>query len=274
MANFQRYFFHIAYKGNQYNGWQRQGNAHGVQQEIETILAKILKEPVFITGCGRTDAQVHASQYVFHTDLAPAFDFDLVYRLNRALPPDIAVFDLIPVEERAHARYDATRRTYDYFIHTRKDPFLYGQSALYAERPLDLSLMNAAIQLLPQYKDYYAFCKSPNSFEHTICYVQHAQLWTNAAGDQLRFQISANRFLTGMVRIIVGRLLEVATGVMSLEAFEYHLRERITPKNIAPAYAQGLYLSKIEYPYLQLEPRTDFAAVFRHSDPDYWHPVG
>ena len=240
---------------------------------IEGVLKKVLREPVSINGCGRTDAGVHASQYVFHADLAGDYDFDVVQRLNRNLPPDIAIFDLLPVQEQSHARFDATQRSYDYFIHTRKDPFLQGHSALYSDRPLHLERMQAAVALLPQYDDYYAFCKSPASFEHTICRVSAAHLWVDPGGERLRFQITANRFLTGMIRILVGRLLEIGTGRMTLEQFEAHLRDRQTPRVLTPAFPQGLYLSKVVYPYLDLPQRTEFAAVFQYEQDGYWRGI-
>jgi tRNA pseudouridine38-40 synthase len=266
----QRYFFHIAYNGVPYRGWQRQPGVVSVQETIETVLSKVVKERVFIGGCGRTDAQVHASQYFFHADLAAEYDFDLKFRLNHSLPPEIAVFEILPVHAEAHTRYDAVQRTYDYFIHTQKDPFLHGASALYADKNLDLEQMKAAVAILPKYDDYYAFCKSPANFEHTICRVTSAHLWRDKNSERLRFQITANRFLTGMIRIIVGRLLEVGTGKMSVETFENHLRERQTPRIITPAYPQGLYLSKIVYPYLDVPQRTDFAAVFQYERDGYW----
>lgn len=240
---------------------------------VEGALQKILKTPVTIKGCGRTDAQVHASQYFFHADLPQTTDFDLLFRLNHNLPPDIAVFDLLPVHAEAHARFDAVRRTYDYFIHRYKDPFLLGSSAPYGDKPLDLQSMKTAVDLLPRYDDYYAFCKSPASFEHTICRVSSAHLWVDKSGERLRFQITANRFLTGMIRIIVGRLLEIGTGRMSVEVFEAHLRDRQTPRILTPAYPQGLYLSKVTYPYLDLPQRTEFAAVFQYEREGYWGEI-
>lgn len=226
-----------------------------------------------MNGCGRTDAQVHASQYVFHADLEEGQHEDLVYHLNRTLPDDIAIFAILPVHHNAHARYDAIQRTYDYFIHTSKDPFLKGNSALYYETQLDLQRMKEAVDLLPQYNDYYAFCKSPASFDHTRCEVSSAHLWVDQSGERLRFQISSNRFLTGMIRIIMGRLLEIGTGKMSVAAFEHHLRSKQPPKFISPANPQGLYLSKIVYPYLDLPQRTEFAAVFQYGREGYWKEV-
>ncbi|MDX2281627.1 MAG: tRNA pseudouridine(38-40) synthase TruA [Saprospiraceae bacterium] len=273
LGRIKRFFFHIAYNGINYHGWQRQLDALGVQEVIENVLGKIVHSKVVINGCGRTDAQVHASQYFFHVDLEASYNFDLLQRLNQALPPDIAVFAILPVADHAHARFDATQRTYDYFLHTRKDPFLQNSSAFYADRMLDLQSMRAAVALLPQYDDYYGFCKSPASFTHTICHVGSAHLWTDESRERLRFQISANRFLTGMIRILMGRLLEIGAGQMSLATFEGHLRDKKTPKLIRPAYPQGLYLSKIVYPYLDLPQRTDFAAVFQNTPSEYWREI-
>lgn len=237
----------------------------GVQEVIEGVLGKVLKTPVTIYGCGRTDAQVHASQYFFHADLEDTYDFDLLSRLNRNLPPDIAIFDILPMHHNAHARFDAVQRTYDYFIHRRKDPFLAGRSAYYPDGALDFQRMQSAVDLLPRYDDYYAFCRSPDKFEHTICRVSAAQLWVSENGERLHFQITANRFLTGMIRIIVGRLLEVGAGQMSVETFEHHLRDKQTPQTITGAHPQGLYLSKIVYPYLDVPQRTALSPVFQRE---------
>lgn len=223
-------------------------------------------------GCGRTDAMVHASQFFFHLDVERMWEYDLLFRLNKNLPSDIAIFEIIPVEENNHARFDAVKRTYDYFIHTYKDPFLNPVSALYLERNLDYNKMKEATALLLQYNDYRAFCKTPSEYEHTICNVSSARLWIDPTGDRLRFQISANRFLGRMIRIIVGKLIEIGRGEMSVADFEHHLRERITPITIEPAYPQGLYLSKVTYPYLDLPPRTAFSSILQNKDSD-WLPV-
>ncbi|HEY0246327.1 MAG TPA: tRNA pseudouridine synthase A [Mucilaginibacter sp.] len=260
-----RYFIHIAYHGAKYSGWQRHPGVLNVQQVLETAISDILKTPVAIVGCGRTDAQVHASQFFFHMDVEQEWMFDLFFRLNKILPDDIAVFDIIPMEGLPHARFDAIQRSYDYFIHTYKDPFLSGFSSYYPEKELNLDKMNAAIALLTQYDDYRGFCKSPDRNEHTICNISSAGLFTNKNADRLRFQISANRFLGKMVRIIMGRLLAIGRGKISVDEFEYHLASKETPKIITPAYPQGLYLSKVTYPYLNLPPRTTFVAMLQND---------
>ncbi len=232
-----------------------------VQEVIENALKNVSKASTTVNGCGRTDAHVHASQYIFHADIEEGQAVDLLFRLNHALPPDIAVFEIIPVHDNAHARFDAVSRTYDYFIHTNKDPFLNGASALYAEKKLDLDSMRAAVALLTRYDDYYAFCKSPDSNKHTVCRVSAATLWADAPVERLHFQITSNRFLRGMIRILVGRILEIGKGRMSVETFEQHLRDKQTPKIITGAHPQGLYLSKVVYPYLELPQRAVFPTL-------------
>ena len=189
------------------------------------------------------------------------------------LPDDIAIFDIIAMDGLQHARFDGIQRTYDYFIHTYKDPFLGKYSAFYAERKLDLDKMKAAVALLPLYNDYHAFCTSPDRNEHTICYVSSAALYADTFGDKIRFRISANRFLSKMIRIIMGRLLEIGKGKMSVEEFEYHLSHKITPAVIIPAYPQGLYLSKVTYPYLDLPPRANFSTILQNNLDDAWQPL-
>ena len=268
-----RYFFHIGYHGSRYSGWQKHPGSNSVQQILETALSKLLKEPVAIIGCGRTDALVHASQYFFHADIENEWDFDLFFRLNKVLPDDIAVFEIIPMQGAPHARFDAIRRTYDYFIHTYKDPFLSNYSSLYLEPKLDLDSMKAAAALLPRYKDYRGLCKGPDKVDHTLCYVSSAGLFTDKDGDRIRFQITANRFLSKMVRIIVGRLLEIGRGDMSVNEFEHYLINKETPQIIIPAHPHGLYLSKVTYPYLDLPPASTFSSMLKNLVDSEWQEL-
>lgn len=223
-------------------------------------------------GCGRTDALVHASQFFFHIDIMRPWDFDLLFRLNKTLPDDIAVFEIIPMEENHHARFDATLRSYDFFIHTYKDPFLSPLSSLYLERKLDLGKMKQAVFLLTQYNDYRAFCKTPDTYRTTICHVTAAELFIDPSGDRLRFHISANRFLGRMIRIIMQKLIDIGKGELSVDEFESYLITKETPKTIEPAYPQGLYLSKVTYPYLDLPPRASFSSILQ-TTVDQWHSV-
>ncbi len=267
-----RYFFHIGFNGFNYRGWQRQAKALSVQHIVETTMGQVLKSPVSIMGCGRTDAQVHASQFFFHIDIEKKWDYDLIFRLNKLLPDDIAVFDILSVEENHHARFDAIQRTYDYFIHTYKDPFLSSLSSLYLEKNLDLGKMKEATALLLRYDDYGALCKTPATYRTTICKVTSATLFADDAGDRLRFQITANRFLSRMIRIIMGKLLEIGRGELSVDEFESYLITKRTPTLIEPAYPQGLYLSRVTYPYLDLSPRTEFSTILQKQF-DHWQVV-
>ena len=202
-----RYFLHIGYNGNNYRGWQKLPGIISIQQVIETTLSRILNEPVSIVGCGRTDAQVHASQFFFHFDFGKEFNFDLLFRLNKCLPHDITVYDVIRMEGLPHARFDAIKRSYDYYIHNHKDPYLIGLSSFYPVSNINLTKMGEGVSLLTNYNDYRCFCKSPLKYEHTICNVSKAQLFSDIHKTRLRFHISSNRFLAGMIRIIDGKLL-------------------------------------------------------------------
>lgn len=256
-----RYFFHLGYLGINYSGWQKHPDGLSVQQVLEETLTKVFKKPVYITGCGRTDAQVNASQFFFHTDIDDAWDFDLLFRLNKLLPDDIAIYDIISMDGLPHARFDAIERSYDYFIHTYKDPFLNSCSSLYLIKDWDLGKMQQAACLLLKYNDYHAFCKMPDRNEHTICHISFAQVAMNEKGDRLRFQISANRFLGRMVRIITAKLIEIGTGSLTVDEFEHYLIHPQETQLIKPAYPQGLYLSKIKYPYLDISSRSDFVKL-------------
>ena len=254
-----RYFFHIGYNGHTYSGWQRQPKVNSVQEVIEVKLSEIFKKPIAINGCGRTDTGVHASQFFFHTDIDQEWDFDLKFRLNKVLPHNIAIFDIIPMPGKQHARFDAVQRKYDYYLHTYKNPFLNQLSSHYELSDLKLDEMKKAVALLPKYKDYRAFCTSPDKNEHTICNVMEAKLFTTASGDYYRFHIASNRFLGKMIRIITGNLLNIGTGKMSVDEFENLLITKETPNMLTIAHPTGLYLSKVTYPYLNLAPRSDFS---------------
>jgi tRNA pseudouridine38-40 synthase len=260
-----KYFFHIAYHGYHYRGWQRQPGIITVQEVLENAFERILKEKVTVFGCGRTDAMVSASQYFFHIETLKEWDYDLVFRLNKVLPRDIAVFDIIPAAEDQHARYNAVSRTYDYFLHTYKDPFLGDFSSMYLVERLDFEKMKEAIALLMKYEDYHAFCKSPEKHNHTKCIVTHAQLFHTEKGDRLRFRITANRFLKCMIRMLMGKFLEIGRGESTVEAFEHSLRTQEASALLLPAHPQGLYLSKVSYPFLDIPPRTNFLPALSHG---------
>lgn len=265
-----RYFIHIGYNGYNYRGWQRQHKVLSIQEVLETHLAKLLKRKVYCIGCGRTDAQVHASQYFFHMDIDKEWDFDLIFRLNKMLSEDISIFEIIPVEGTPHAQFSATQRTYDYFIHTYKNPFLHGLSSYYPLKDLDFSKMKKAAELLIGENDFSNFCKSPDKNPSNLCQISSSQLFIDANSDKIRYQISANRFLKAMVRITVMKLIEVGTNEISLDEFESFLKLKSTPKTIIPAYPQGLYLSKVTYPFLDIPPRVDFSTIFQNTVDNAW----
>ena len=256
-----RYFFHISYKGTKYNGWQRHPDVPTVQETIETALSKILKAPIFITGCGRTDAGVHASQYFFHTDIFSEWNFDLPERLNQNLPDDIAIFDIFSVSDTTSARFDAVERTYDYFIHPQKDPFLCDISSLYTLANLNYDKIKKALSLLPLYTDYRAFCKAPDRVESTRCEIKTASLYIESVSGRLRFQFTANRFLSRMIRILIRRLLLIGLNKLSVQEFESYLVDNHKQQIIIPAYPEGLYLSAIKYPFLDVPNKSHFFEI-------------
>lgn len=265
-----RYFFHIAYSGRHFRGWQRQPDVQSVQGVLEETLSKILKIPIGIIGCGRTDAEVHAAQFFFHLDLDEWPQFDLLFRLNKSLPQDIAVFDILPVGDKSHARFDAVQRKYDYFIHTQKDPFLKELSSYYQIENLDFEKMKVATSLLPKYRDYRAFCTQPDKNEHTLCKVSEAVFYQNKDGNRLRFHITSNRFLAKMIRILVGTLLKVGKAEISVDEFEHHLVSLEPPKLFAIAHPTGLFLSKVTYPYLNLQPNANYLLDL---SVECWQPI-
>ncbi|WP_017257268.1 tRNA pseudouridine synthase A [Pedobacter arcticus] len=256
-----RYFFHIGYRGANYHGWQRNAAVISLQQVIEEKISQVLKIAVTINGCGRTDAHVNASQYFFHADFKTKLNENFFFLLNQNLPDDIAVFDIIPMDALPHARFDAIQRRYDYFIHTYKDPFLSICSSQFLDLDLDFDKLRQATLLLTKYSDYRSFCTSPDKNTHTICDVAEARWLIKTNGKQMRFQISSNRFLRKMIRIIIGQLIKVGTGKLSVADFENHLINKETPKVLSAAPPQGLYLSKVTYPYLDLEPKTQFMGL-------------
>lgn len=242
-----KYLLHLAYKGTQYQGWQKQKNGLGVQEVLEEAMAKMLGQKVNCVGCGRTDAGVHASQYYCHFVFNKEIDFDPVFRLNRMLPPDIRIYDCLPVAKNFHAQKDAISRTYKYQIHFQEDPFLSDLSAFYPHQTLDVKKMQEAVELLTTYTDYRAFCKQPQLYKHTHCQVSHADLQYARQAERLYFEITADRFLKGMVRILVANLLQIGYGHLPLDNFLHCLTTGERPPFFKMAYPQGLYLAEVKY---------------------------
>ncbi|MFT5834163.1 MAG: tRNA pseudouridine38-40 synthase [Cognaticolwellia sp.] len=249
-----RYFIHLGYDGSSYRGWQRQKNTlKTVQEIVEKKLSQIFKKKMTAYGCGRTDAGVHASQYVLHINLDEAPTFDLKFRLNKNLPDGIAIFEIIEVTEDQHCRYDAMARTYDYFIHWNKDPILVRYSSFYDGVILDFEQMKKAAALILETKDFRPLCKQPDLYKNTLCQITKCELFVNEEQDRLRFTITSNRFLRGMIRLCVFFLLKVGNGEMTLEEFRAVLTQEKESTEKKPAFPNGLFLSKVEYPFLELK---------------------
>lgn len=253
-----RYFLHLAYNGEKYHGWQRQLSVRTVQQVIEDKLALMLHHPVIIHGCGRTDAGVHADQYFAHFDTDTVFDYDPLFRINKMLPDDISIFEIIPVKDNANTRHHAFRRTYNYFIHLYKDPFLNPTSTLYLEKDLDLLAMKQGAEILTKYNDFRSLCKSPDKVDHTRCGLTSARLFTQENGQLLRFEIISNRFLRSMIRIIVSDLMEIGKGNLSIDTWETLIANKEERIHKSSAPPQGLHLSRIEYRDLDIKPKRQY----------------
>lgn len=242
-----RYFTELSYKGTAYNGWQVQKNAPSVQEELQKAMSAILREPVTLTGAGRTDTGVHALHYVAHFDLtreigdAPG----LCYHLNALLPKDIAIKDIYRVRDDAHARFDALEREYKYFMLREKDPFARETSWQYYVR-LDTDKMNEAAAWLTKFDDFTSFAKLGGGNKTNICHVVHAG-WRDT-GKGLVFTIRADRFLRNMVRAVTGTLVEVGRGRITPDGFRDIVAARDLSLSSTSAPAQGLFLSDIIYP--------------------------
>lgn len=243
-----RYFIKLAYNGTHYHGWQCQPNASSVQETLNKAVSVILNSEINLMGAGRTDTGVHATEMYAHFDFEKPFDLkSIVHKLNSYLPKDIVVYAVIPVPDEAHARFDATKRTYEYHINTFKDAFLQDGS-WYFHKKLDLDSMNEASKLLFNHTDFQCFSKvntDVNTFDCTIF-----EAYWQQKDNQIVFTISANRFLRNMVRAIVGTLVNVGLHKISLDDFNEIIKSKNREKAGFSVPAHGLYLTKIEYDYL------------------------
>lgn len=241
-----RYFLRLAYNGANFHGWQVQENAHTVQAELNKALSTQLQHEISCVGCGRTDTGVHALTYYVHFDCPKKIinNKQFLFKLNRILPADIAVFDVQQVAETTHARFDALSRTYQYYITKVKDPFLTG-SAYYLYGELDIEKMNEAASFLMQYSDFAAFSKSGGQQETTLCKVTEA-VW-NQEESLLTFTITANRFLRNMVRAVVGTLIEIGKGKESPEFMHLLIQSGDRGKAGPSVPAHGLFLTDVTY---------------------------
>ena len=242
-----RYFIYFSYDGAAYHGWQVQPNAITVQQVMEEALAKLVRVPVPLVGAGRTDAGVNASCMVAHADFPNEIDAkQLVYKLNKILPPDIAVSDIRRVKDDAHARFDAVSRLYNYRVVTAKSPF----SRKYACRVMpdvDFDAMNRAAEILYEYTDFTSFSKLHTDVKTNNCKVTYAK-WRQVAENEWLFEIEADRFLRNMVRAIVGTLLLVGRGKLTLDGFRAVIENKARGEAGDSAMGEALFLVGVEYP--------------------------
>ena len=240
-----RYFIELSYVGTPFVGWQRQPAGDSVQSCLEDALSILFSKSLSIVGAGRTDAGVHAHQLYAHVDLDEHIDQDLTFRLNKLLPKEIAVNNIVAVSQDAHARFDAVSRIYRYLINKQKNPFLQKRSYHFA-KPLDLDLMNQAAKILIDNEDFKCFSKARTDVKTYVCDIQEAYWQQN--GSELVFYIKANRFLRNMVRAIVGTLIEVGLRKINISDFEGILASRDRSKAGYSVPAHGLYLEKVNYP--------------------------
>jgi tRNA pseudouridine38-40 synthase len=244
-----RYFIRLSYKGTHYNGWQIQPGVNTVQEMLNKKLSLLLKEEIYTVGAGRTDTGVHATCFYAHFDSENQFIDDhketIIYHLNCILPRDISIYDFFKVNMGAHARFSALSRTYQYRIARIKNPFTI-ESAWYYHKPLDLKMMNIAAQVLFEYNDFTSFSKLHTDVKTNNCIIKEA-CWINQ-NEEFIFIIKADRFLRNMVRAIVGTLLMVGSGKMSVEKFRKVIEKRDRAAAGISVDARGLYLIDIEYP--------------------------
>lgn len=241
-----RRFIQLSYDGAAYHGWQKQPNARSVQQTLQEALSMLLQTDIEVVGAGRTDAGVSARMMVAHFETSKACDNEqLVYKLNKLLPHDIAVQRIWEVPDEMHARFSATSRTYHYYIHTHKDPFVRQYSWL-VTFPLDFARMNEAASRLPDFDDFTSFSKVNTDTKTNLCNVTEAR-WTQEGENTWRFTITANRFLRNMVRAIVGTLIEVGRGRMTVDEFcqVIEQKNRCSAGDSVPGHA--LFLVDVSY---------------------------
>lgn len=241
-----RYFIQLSFDGTAYHGWQIQPNGASVQETLQKALSTLLRQPTEVVGAGRTDAGVHARMMVAHMDTSVELDCaQLVYKSNKLLPHDIAVQRIWPVEDDMHARFSATSRTYQYHIHTSKSPFLrhYSWQVTF---PLDFDRMNEAANRLLQYEDFTSFSKVDTDTKTNLCHITEAH-WRHVEEASWVFTITANRFLRNMVRAIVGTLVEVGRGRMTVDDFcqVIEQKNRCSAGESVPGHA--LFLTDVSY---------------------------
>ena len=239
-----RYFIDISYNGKNYHGWQIQKNAVTVQSTIQDVISKILGKTTDIVGSGRTDTGVHAKSQVAHFDVNKEVDNDFIYRVNAFLPQDISINSVNQVVDNSHARFDAISREYIYKIHDLKSPFVDGLSTFYNKK-INMDLINEACSTIMKNSDFQSFSKVKTEVKNFNCIISHASI--RRKNNFYLFKFCANRFLRGMVRALVGTLLQLNEGKINLKEFKliFEKKNREYAGPSAPPY--GLYLNKVNY---------------------------
>jgi len=246
MNNKKRYFIELAYHGKYYHGWQVQPNAVSVQEVLNQKMSTILREEIYVIGSGRTDTGVHCKQQFAHCDTSSALHpSDFKHKLNSFLPTDISIQKLTEVKPEAHARFDATFRRYEYHISLAKNPFATDLAWEVTKMP-NFDTMNEAANLLLAFESFESFCKTHSQNDQFKCDITQAY-WEKTNNNTAIFHIKANRFLRGMVRLIVGELMKVGTGKMSVAHFKESLEARTSRSNRVSAPPQGLFLCEVGY---------------------------
>ncbi|OFX68103.1 MAG: tRNA pseudouridine(38-40) synthase TruA [Bacteroidetes bacterium GWE2_29_8] len=243
----KRYFIKLAYHGKNYHGWQTQDNAITIQSVLNKCFSLVLSEEISIVGCGRTDQGVHAHIYYAHFDTTYVFEVykDFLHKINSFLPKDIVIYDIFQVNNEANSRFDATLRTYRYFINTQKEVF-NNEFSWYVRQPLNVHLMNLVAKKLIEYSDFTSFAKLHSQSKTNICTITEAKFIKRDFG--IIFTISANRFLRNMVRAIVGTLVEVGHGKITIDEFINIIESKQRANAGMSAPAHGLFLWDIIYP--------------------------
>ncbi|ATL47233.1 tRNA pseudouridine(38-40) synthase TruA [Chitinophaga caeni] len=240
-----RYFIEVAYMGGRYSGFQIQDNGSSVQGELDHALSTILRVSVQTTGSSRTDSGVHARQNFLHFDFERELHPQLQYKLNAILPKDIVVNGIYAVSDEAHSRFDATGRSYTYTIYTIKDPFLVDRGYFFPYK-MDKELLDEAAKIVMQYSDFETFSKRNTQVRTYNCKIEHS--YWEQEGELLRYHVAANRFLRGMVRGLVGTMLKVGRGKLSIDEFHAAIQSKDCKQADFAVPPQGLSLMKVAYP--------------------------
>ncbi|WP_109700371.1 tRNA pseudouridine(38-40) synthase TruA [Chitinophaga deserti] len=240
-----RYFIEVAYMGARYSGFQVQENTQTVQSEIDRGISVLMREKVETTGSSRTDAGVHARQNFLHFDMEKPLHPQFVYKMNAILPPDIVVNGVYPVADELHSRFAATGRAYEYTLYTAKDPFLRDRGYFFPYR-LDMGLLQEAAGILTEYIDFSTFSKRNTQVKTFNCTIKES-VWREDGG-RIVYNVSANRFLRGMVRGMVGTMLRVGRGRLSVEEFRAAIESKDCTQADFAVPPQGLCLMQVRYP--------------------------